>query len=144
MFKPASVYLLGIVLLSTSMSSLAKADIAIIANKSSSIDKLQSEQVQKLWLGKIHKLPGIGKIKVVDQTSNNPIKEEFYEKLTHKNMGQLKVYWAKIIFTGKALPPKALSSDKKVLEMVSKEKNILGYINSKSVTNDIKVLMTIK
>jgi len=144
MFKPISYALLSTALLGTSLSSLAEADIAIIANKASPINNIEQKTAKKLWLGKTHKLPGAGKVKVVDQSGGSDIKEEFYGKLAKKSPDQLKAYWAKIIFTGKAVPPKALSSDKKVLDIVSKNKNTLGYIDSKSVTDDVKVLMTIK
>jgi len=143
MFKP-SAFLLSAALLGTTMSSLAEADISIIANKATPIDNLEQKAAKKLWLGKSHKLPGVGKVKVIDQSGSSAIKEEFYEKLAKKSPDQLKAYWAKIIFTGKAVPPKAFSSDKKVLDTVSKNKNTLGYVDSKSVTDDVKVLMTIK
>jgi len=143
MIKP-SAFLLSAALLGTTMSSLAEADISIIANKAAPIDSIGQKAAKKLWLGKSHKIPGIGKVKVLDQSGNSDIKEAFYDKLAHKSKDQLKAYWAKIIFTGKAVPPKALSSDKKVLDIVSKNKNTLGYIDSKSVTDDVKVLMTIK
>ena len=144
MFKPASIFLMGPILLCVSFGSLAKAEILIIANKASKISQLNNTQAQKLWLGEIHKLPGVGRIKVLDQLSKSEIKEEFYEKVIEKSLSELKVHWAKIIFTGKAVPPKTLSSDKKVIELVSKNKNMLGYIDSKDVTDDVKVLMTIK
>lgn len=144
MLKSTSVSLLSISLLCVSMASLARADIAIIANKNSDIDSLSPTQARKLWLGKIHKLPGTEKITVIDQSSSSLIKEAFYSKLAHKNKDQLKTHWAKIIFTGKAMPPKAVSSDKKVLDIVSANKNTLGYINSNSVTDNVKVLMSIK
>lgn len=144
MLNLASVFIVGLTLLCTSFSSLAKADILIVVNKSSAITELNNKQAKKLWLGQIHKLPGVGRVKVVDQLSRSDIKEEFYEKLTHKSLSDLKVYWAKIIFTGKAVPPKTLSSDKKVIEFVSANKNMLGYVDSKFVTDDVKVLMTIK
>lgn len=144
MFKPASIFIMGLTLLCTSFSSLAKADIIIVASKASRITQLDNKQVIKLWLGDIHKLPGVGRVKVLDQSGKSEIKEEFYDKVMNKSLSELKVHWAKIIFTGKAVPPKSLSSDKKVLELVSKNKNMLGYVDSKSVTDDVKVLMTIK
>ena len=143
MFKPPAL-LLSAVLLGTTTCFLAKADISIIANKSMPIDTIETETAKKLWLGKIHKLPVAGKVKVVDQSGISNIKEDFYKKLANKDLNQLKTYWAKIIFTGKSVPPKTLSSDIKVLDIVRKNTNTLGYVNSKSVTGDVKVLMTIK
>ncbi|HED33568.1 MAG TPA: hypothetical protein ENJ08_05015, partial [Gammaproteobacteria bacterium] len=76
MFNPASVFLLSFTLLSISLSSLVKADIVIIASKATPINNLEREQAEKLWLGEIYKLPGVGKVKVIDQLNSSLIKEE--------------------------------------------------------------------
>ncbi len=144
MIKSVLTLFLSLILFGISINTIAKADIVIIANKSFPTDNIEKFQAQKLWLGKIHKLPDVGKVKVVDQSNNSPIKEFFYEKLTSKTLSDLKVYWAKIIFTGKATPPKALSSDKKIIDYLVKHDEYLGYIDHQSITDDVKVLMTIE
>jgi len=144
MFKPLYIFLLATSLLCTSYSVLAKSEIVIIANKSSVLNKLNRQQAKKLWLGKIHKLPGTGKIKVIDQPNNSTIKEEFYQKLANMNLDRLKVYWAKIIFSGKDLPPKTLRNDQKIIEFIKKNIKYIGYIHSDSLNSDVKVLMRIR
>jgi len=130
-------------LATTLASSKIYADIVIIGNKSMSDNVITTESAKKLWLGKIKKLPDIGKVKILDQAKGSAIKGNFYATLTNKNSTQIKAYWAKIIFTGKAFPPKTVSSDHEVMEMVRNNKNVLGYVDSASVDDSVKVLLKI-
>ncbi len=143
MFKTISTSLIGVALVTALASSKIYADIVVIGNKSLPDNVINVESTKKLWLGKIKKIPGIGKVKILDQAKNSAIRNNFYSKLTNKNSTQIKAYWAKIIFTGKAFPPKTVSSDSEVMDMVRKNKKYLGYVDSASVDDSVKVLLKI-
>ena len=129
-------------LLSTSVT--ADAGVAVIANKNLAVDRLTVSQTKKLWLGKSHTIPGVGKVMVVDQKPENSATKIFYKKVVRKNPNQLKAYWAKVVFTGKGYPPRALDSDEKVISWVAKTPNGLGYVDSSAVNDSVKVLLTVK
>ncbi len=116
------------------------ADIAVIGNKAIAADSLSARQVSKLWLGKLKFIPGGGKPVVVDQTSGTPVYNNFYKNIVKKNSSQLKAYWAKIIFSGKGEPPRVMLNDAAVIEWVASTSGGLGYVDSKSVNETVKVL----
>lgn len=122
----------------------ALADIVVIGNKSIPVDTVDMTTAKKIWLGKLKKLPKVGKVVIYDQAKDSAIRERFYKKVTRKSRSQVKAYWAKIVFTGKALPPKSLDSDADVIEAVKKSNNALGYVDSASVDDSVKVLLTVK
>jgi len=126
------------------ISSSVYADTVIIGNNSMPDGVVDAAVAKKLWLGKMKKLPGVGKVKIVDQAKNSSIRNNFYTNVTSKNQSQIKAYWAKIVFTGKALPPKSLNTDSDVINLVKSSKNIIGYVDSASVDDSVKVLYTIK
>jgi hypothetical protein len=66
----------------------------------------------------------------------------FNEKILNKTSSQMKAYWSKLVFTGKGTPPKELLSDKEVIDLVSKNPNMIGYIQKESVTAAVKVVAT--
>ncbi len=135
---------LGAILFTGLFSLDVMADIVIIGNKAMPDDIIDAKTAKKLWLGKTRKLSGVGKVVILDQAKNSSIKDEFYKHVTNKTSAQAKAYWAKIVFTGKALPPKSLSSDQEVIDYVKSNDNVIGYIDSASVNDSIKVLYTIK
>ena len=64
----------------------------------------------------------------------------FYAKALEKSDSQLKAYWSKLIFTGKGTKPDSVKNDVAVIELVSKNPNIIGYIDSASVGPGVKVV----
>ncbi|VAW98894.1 hypothetical protein MNBD_GAMMA23-2140 [hydrothermal vent metagenome] len=121
----------------------SQADVVVIGNKSIRIDSITTKQAKKLWLGKLKKLGGI-KITVVDQTPSNPAFEIFYTSIVKKTPSQLKTYWAKVSFTGKAFPPKQLKDDAAIIKWVASNPGALGYVDSTAVNDTVKPLLTAK
>ena len=47
-----------------------------------------------------------------------------------------------LVFTGKGTPPKEISSETDVIELVKNNQNIIAYIDSDKVTGDVRVIAT--
>lgn len=137
--------LLHILLISLALlvPAISQAEVVIIGNKNIRVDSITTEQAKKLWLGKLKKIGGI-KITVVDQTAGNPVFEAFYNRIVKKKPAQLKAYWAKVSFTGKAFPPKQLKDDAAIIKWVASNPDALGYVNSSAVNDSVKLLLTAK
>lgn len=118
----------------------ALAEIAVIGNSAIATDSLTAKQISNLWLGKSKLIPGGGKPAVVDQKPGSPAHTEFYKKIVKKNSSQLKAYWAKVVFSGKGAPPKAMANDAEVIDWVTSTPGGLGYVDSASVKGNVKVL----
>ena len=129
---------LVIVYCSALFSYSALADIAVIANTANASSSLTVKNVKKIFLGKDNSM------KPIDQSEGNAIRNEFYQKAAHKSESQMKAYWSKMIFSGKATPPETSANDASVTAWVANNKNGIGYIDSTSVDGSVKVLLTIK
>ena len=127
-------------LLSFFMMGSVSAAVVVIGNPGIGVDSLTSAQVSKIFLGKMTSLPDGTKITVIEHQDGESIKDEFYEKVVGKSASQLKAYWAKIIFTGEGVPPKAYSGDKTVKEHVSATPGAIGYVNAEAVDKSVKIL----
>jgi len=133
--KPLS---LVIVYCSALFSYSALADIAVIASSGSATSSLSAKDVKKIFLGKSTAMTP------VDQADGSATRNTFYEKAANKNESQMKAYWSKMIFSGKATPPEIATDDAAVKAWVASNKNGVGYIDSGSVDGSVKVLLTIK
>ncbi len=136
--KKISKWIMASSLLLTSLPCCA--DVAVIGNKSIAADSLTARQISNLWLGKSKFIPGGGKPIVVDQVSGTSVHNDFYKNVVKKNGSQLKAYWAKVVFSGKRAPPMVLMSDADVINWVASTPGGLGYIDSASVNETVKVL----
>ena len=76
----------------------------------------------------------------LDLEEGSATREVFLSEVVKKSKSQYSAYWAKIMFTGKGVPPKVVTSDKDMIELVSKNPNIIGYVDSANVTPDVRVV----
>ena len=122
------------VLLSLSASALAQSVAVIVNPKNASAPS--AEAISNIFLGKSNELAG------VDLPDGNPVRDAFYHKVTGKDGAQLKAYWAKLVFTGKAQPLKEMGTDAEVKKFVAANPNAIGYIDKGAVDGSVKVVLT--
>ncbi|MCG7561555.1 phosphate ABC transporter substrate-binding protein [Pseudoalteromonas sp. McH1-42] len=118
-------------------SSCWAVDVVVHPSNTATLDKNQIEQI---FLGKLKTFNGAGKAVPVSQSDTSAASEEFYSKVIGRSASQLKAYWSKLLFTGKGQPPKKLANDQEVLEMVSSDASIIGYVTSGSADDSVRVI----
>lgn len=126
-----------------SVSSSAWAETAVIANAANPDASITTGQAKKIFLGKGHVFPGGGAVAPVDQAEGSAARDSFYQKVAKKDAAQMKAYWSKMIFSGKATPPEAVADDAAVKAWVAGNKDGIGYVDSGVVDDSVKVLLTL-
>jgi ABC-type phosphate transport system substrate-binding protein len=133
----------GIFLFSLLLGSASTyAETAIIVSKSNANTSMDSSTVSRIYLGKLSKFSNGEPAVPVDQTDGSEVRDTFNKSVLGKNSSQLKAYWSRLIFTGKGTPPKEVGNDAAVKEMVAKNPNMIGYIDSAAADDSVKVLLT--
>lgn len=115
------------------------AELAVIVHKDNK-DAMDANYLQMIFLGKAKGFPTAGKAVPLDLEEGSATREVFLKEVAKKTKSQYSAYWAKIMFTGKGVPPKVVASDKDMIDLVSKNPNIIGYVDSASVTGDVRVV----
>ena len=111
-------------------------DVVVIGNPASSA--LTKDQVSDLFLGKSSGM------KLVDQPASAPIKATFYQQATGHDLSQVKATWSRLIFTGKAQPPKELPDSASIKKAVAADPKTIGYIEKSAVDGSVKVVLDLK
>jgi hypothetical protein len=127
----------------TTVAMPAFAGVAVIVAANSSAPSMSKDQVSELYLGKSSAFPGGGSAKLYDLPDSSPMREQFYQKLAGKSASQVKAVWSRLIFSGKALPPKELGSDAEMKKSVASGGTSIGYIDSSAVDPSVKVVLTL-
>ena len=120
-------------------ASVAQAEVAVVVHPSNAAS-LDQASLSRIFLGKMKSFPGGGQAVPLNQSEGNAATAEFNNKVLKKSASQLKAYWSKLVFTGKGTPPKALSSDSEVINLVSSNPNVIGYVDASAVTGAVKVV----
>jgi ABC-type phosphate transport system substrate-binding protein len=125
------------------LSQGSQAQVAVVVGAQSAVSALTMEQAASLFLGKSDQLPGAGAAVLVDQPDSAAVRELFYTKVTGKSASQVKAAWSRLVFSGKATPPKEAANSAAVKKMVASSPNTVGYIEKSAVDSSVKVLLSI-
>jgi ABC-type phosphate transport system substrate-binding protein len=123
-------------LIAALFSGFATAEVAVIVHPSNA-DTISQNDVSDIFLGKTKSFPGGSS--VVPIVLNDATVDEFNTKLLGKSSSQLQSYWSKLVFTGKANPPKSVSSAE-MIELIKSNPNMIGFVDSANLTADLKVV----
>jgi ABC-type phosphate transport system substrate-binding protein len=116
----------------------AQAETVVIVSQKNPATRMFAEQASQFFLGKSNMFTPI------DQTEGSAIRNDFYQKLTDKDAAQVKAIWSKLVFTGKATPPKEYKSNADVKKAVADDPKAIGYIDKAAVDDSVKVILTLQ
>lgn len=119
------------------------AEIAVIVDTSVSVDSVDTKQLQRLYLNKPARLKANARLTPIDQKKGSSLRKEFTQKVLEKTERQLTSYWSRLMFSGKGKPPQQYDDDATVLEQVTANPGTVGYIDSASVNEGVKVILRI-
>ena len=119
----------------------ANAEVAVVVHPANA-NTLDTTAISRIFLGKMKEFPDGSQAVPVTQLSESAPTAEFNDKVLSKSASQLKAYWSKLVFTGKGTPPKEVESDAAIIDLVSSNPNIIGYVDSSAVTGSVKVIAT--
>lgn len=120
-------------------SNSSFAEGAVIVNIDN-LDILSNKQLRRIFLGKLKHYPSGRPIKPIVLFTDSKLATEFNREILKISNRKFKIYWAKKQFTGRGIPPKAYKSSKEILKLVTENKGMIGYIDSKDINDDITVI----
>ena len=135
MTKLTLMLTVSILILSQSIS----AAVSIVAHPDLPQTKVSSSMIRKIYLGKTTKWEDGSSI--FPTTLNRGESHKlFLKKFIRKSPLQFNTFWKRSIFTGKGQPFKKCTNDNEVVEFIATHPGSIGYIDSESSHEGIKVL----
>lgn len=119
------------------------AQVSVIVNKSVSETSINAAKLSNIYSLNLVKWDNGTKIVVIDQAEKNDIKTKFYSFIS-KDPISLQKDWLRKVITGEAKAPLSLLSDTEIINKVASTPGAIGYVNSSSVTGNVKVIVEIK
>lgn len=111
----------------------AQAQVAVVMAPSAA--PLTKEQVANLYLGRSTEL------RLLDLPEGSATRDAFYRKATEREPAQIKSTWARVIFSGKATPPAAMTDAAAIKKAVAADPKLVGYIDKTAVDGSVKVVL---
>lgn len=118
----------------------AHAAGVVIVNPGNNTE-ISKGDIEQLYMARTKTFPDGALAIPLNHEEGKEIREMFDSSVVGKTPSQMKTYWSKLVFTGKAIPIKQMSSDQEVIELVMKNPSTIGYIDEANVTDAVKVVM---
>ena len=136
MFRNSRITFVGCLLVAAVLQQ-AHAEIVVIVSAKSTAATMTAAEVSQIYLGKSTSM------KPIDMSDKSPVRGQFYSKVAGKDEAQVKAIWSKLVFTGKATPPKELPSSADVVKAVAADPRAIGYVEKSAVDSSVKVILDV-
>jgi len=141
---PFTAALLACAVVAGAVSHGVSAEPVSIIVHPSNTAEISTDEVSRIFLGKSKSFPGGESAIPIDQDGGSDVRADFSDAVLDKSVSQLKAYWAKLVFTGKGSPPKEIGGDSDVIEVVSSNPNLIGYVRNAPGDGAVRVVMTVE
>jgi ABC-type phosphate transport system substrate-binding protein len=121
-------------------SPVGAEELVIIVNSDNQTSELTHRQLVNLYMGRTQQFPDGTYALPLDQAPDSEARQIFYKELVGKSVAEVNAYWARLLFTGRASPPRTVADAETVLLVVRENRNAIGYIERKFVDETVKVV----
>ena len=116
------------------------AEVMVVTAVNSRIPGLNAEEASQLYLGRRTTLEDGTQVTLYDLPGGST-RDRLYALLTGKNPSQIRAYWSRQVFTGRALPPREASSPADLPTLLSNDPTAIGYLPDGPLDPRLRVLL---
>jgi len=131
-------------ILLTLAAPAARAEIVLVTAIDSTISELSRDEAEQLYMGRRAALSARGALLLLDLPTG-PVRDQFYRLLTGKNPSQIRAYWSRMVFTGRALPPTESADASDAHRILLENPNAIAYLPATYADDpSLRVLLRLK
>lgn len=131
-------------ILAQAASGKASAELVVIVSARNPLPALSPDQVAAIFLGQAGRFPGGAEVVALDQRLGSAEREQFYAQVTGKTPALLKAHWSKMVFTGRAQPPREAIDNGSVRRMVADNPSMIGYIDRAALDASVRPVLVLR
>ncbi len=109
--------------------------VVVVVAKNSPLNQLSTQDIEYIYSGKITILKNGIKPVPLDIRNNTQLRQDFYGRLLNVSMEKFDAFWARLLFTGHATPPRLMASEQSVLDTVAHNALTMGFAYRRDVDN---------
>lgn len=120
----------------------ALSQTVLVSASDSAITHISREEAEQLYLGRLSALRDGTPVRLLD-LAPGPSRNAFYQRLIGKNPTQTRAYWSRIVFTGRARPPREVAGPEELRNALNQDPNLIGYLPVGELAPDLRVLLRV-
>ncbi len=117
------------------------ADMVVVANPKSGVERLSVEDVINIFMGRYRELPGSIPALPVDLPASDPVRERFYQRLVGKDLAQINAYWARLVLSGRTMPPLRMEGAEEAIRYVATHRGAVAYLERPKADARVRIVL---
>jgi len=112
--------------------------LVVVVHQDNLIEELERRDVIDIYMGRFQTFPNGKPVDPIDFPNMSEERRLFYKKLVGKSEKKINAYWSRLLFSGRAKPPRQAQSTLDVIETIKPES--IAYVHPNDVTEDMKIV----
>ncbi len=121
-------------------ASLQAADFVVAVRSDSEIGALERNDVINIFFGRSLKLQNGRQAEPLDLPRQSEEREYFYQRLIGKTQSEVNAYWARLLFTGRIVPPRNTGSQEQMIETLLANPMAIGYLERSKMHRRLRIV----
>jgi hypothetical protein len=122
----------------------ARADIYVVVNAGNPVQAMTRKEALNLFMGRTRAFAQADFAAPFDLPRDHAVRDQFYQLLTGMGPAQVNSYWARLMFTGKTLPPQTVADEAALVETVRRNPAAIGYLSQEPADKGLRVVLVLK
>ncbi|MDH3404216.1 MAG: hypothetical protein OES32_16985 [Acidobacteriota bacterium] len=115
------------------------ADPVVVVHPSTRVLEVSKAELSKIFLKRLRTWADGSLAQPIDQVPG-PVREEFTQWVHGRSVVTIEVYWKRMIFSGRAVPPAEAADDAAVLDFVRRTPGAVGYVSGSAQLDGVRKL----
>jgi len=115
----------------------ACAEIVVIVNAHNPVTRLTRNQLIDLYMGRQLNFPNGDPALPIDQAAGSGLRGRYYQALVGKSEAGINAYWARLLFSGIASPPRVMPTSESTLQIVRENVAAIAYVEATGAGKEI-------
>ena len=116
-----------IALLTLVLAPAARADYYIVVNERNPVSMLSQKETLQLFMGRSRAFPD-GRPAIPCDIADDALRAGFYRTLGGMSLPQVNSYWARLMFSGRSLPPQRVESEAAMAQRIGSDPAAIGWL----------------
>lgn len=125
-----------VLLLMAGVAVAEELPFRVVVHASNPVVSVTRAELSAIYMKRTRSWPDGTEILPINQPAASRLRERFSRAVHGKSVAYATRYWQRLIFSGRAVPPRELQSDAAVLELVRANAEAVGYVDARTPLND--------
>ncbi|MDM7862341.1 hypothetical protein QTP81_17165 [Alteromonas sp. ASW11-36] len=118
----------------------ASDSLVVVVHAGNAIEALSKKQVIDIYMGRYSSFPNGQPAAPIDFPDESVEKALFYQLLVNQDLRKIRSYWSRLLFSGRAKPPRELETASEIAQYLDTDINTLAYVPRSQVTTEMKIV----